>query len=298
LDDIDGDERKLYFLKIVRIELRFSFDNNVGTQFVSNAPFRWVVTLSLDNQNSVFIAKIRINRSAIDKTMLFTLGWIPASILLVGSVSLFLGGKALVSAYAIFKVRPFASSESVYNLLRQKDSGFDPAPAQRTKMRWHNIPRDRILESYARLHLNIPTPITEWRDIPGAVKFDFFGGWFMFESVGEIFIIIATILGLFQDDSGMPISDSSRIMLGVGTIICFVNITKYLEYWKKFYTLVITLQGAAKRNMRFLVSVVPLFMGFLICGMIAFSPYSERVRFGLPFPKLKKTKKNQALIMP
>jgi hypothetical protein len=241
------------------------------------------VTLSLDNQNGVFVARIRINRSAIDKTMLFTLGWIPALMLLVSVSSLFLGAKALLASYSIFKVRSRFLFFLIPSppLLRPSTTHIDRLTTyrlQRTKKRWQSIPRDRILESYSRLHLNIPQPIVEWRDIPSAVKFDFFGGWYGFESTGEILIIVSTIMGLFQDDSGMPISDSSRIFLGVGCIICCVNITKYLEYWKKFYTLVITLQGAAKRNLRFVISVVPLYMGFLICGMIVFSPYSDRVR--------------------
>jgi mucolipin 3 len=144
-------------------------------------------------------------------------------------------------------------------------------------------------------------PLTEWDDIPLTVKFDFFGTWYGVEIIGEAFVIISQILGLFEDSTGMPISDLSRALLGVGIIILCTNMTKYFEYWKKFYTLVLTLQGCAvfllpnnasyfflnsfsvfnslrsfKRNLRFVLSVVPLFMGFATCGVLVFSPYSSR----------------------
>jgi len=48
-----------------------------------------------------------------------------------------------------------------------------------------------------------------------------------------------------------------------------------LEYNKKFYTLVLTLKSSFIRVIRFIISCAPLFLGYLFCGMVTFSPYSD-----------------------
>jgi len=52
------------------------------------------------------------------------------------------------------------------------------------------------------------------------------------------------------------------------------NMTKYYEYNRKFYTLVLTLKSAFIRLVRFLISIFPLFVAYLLLGMVVFGPYS------------------------
>lgn len=208
------DARKL-LIATAAIEMEFWFDNHAATQFVSGALFRWVITLRLENVAGVFEGELRTHRVGIDPTVFRALAWLPAAIVVVSVVSLSLGAKAIAAAAGVYR---------------------------RTKRRWNTIPKERLEDSYRRLELHI-RPITEWDDIPLTVKFDFFGTWYGVEITGEAFVIISQLMGLFEDSTGMPISDMSRSLLGVGIIILCVNMTKYFEYWKKFYTLILTLQG-------------------------------------------------------
>lgn len=209
------EEARKTLISTSAIEMKFWFDNHAATQFVSGALFRWVITVRLENTAGVYEGVLRTHRVGIDPTVFRALAWLPGSIILISSISLVLGLKAILAAFGVY---------------------------QRTKKRWMCIPKERLEDSYKRLELNI-NPITEWESIPLTVKFDFFGTWYGVEIIGELFVIVAEIMGLFEDSSGMPISDLSRSFLGVGIIVICINMTKYFEYWKKFYTLVLTFQG-------------------------------------------------------
>ena len=54
--------------------------------------------------------------------------------------------------------------------------------------------------------------------------------------------------------------------------------TVYLEIFPALYTLIYTLKLAGSKLFKYILSIMPVFWGFLISGVILFGPYSENVR--------------------
>lgn len=61
-------------------------------------------------------------------------------------------------------------------------------------------------------------------------------------------------------------------------LLTCINLIRYLEFNEKFYTLIMTLRLAFWRVVRCIISVLPLFFGYALAGVVLFAPYSDRVR--------------------
>lgn len=223
----------------------FLYDDVTATQF-GPAPMKWRIDLLFINEGGIFSGELWTERHIRNQIFLHRLGFIPAIIILLSLVSLFLGIRAIIATVKVLK---------------------------RTKAAWNLIPIPILKKAYILVKAPGVLPIYLWSDIPFAVKMDFFSSWNLMECVGEICLIIGCILG-FVLDHGLPVSDQARLFVGAGSMITCINFIKYLEYWKKFSALVMTLQVSFLRNLRFVISVFPLYMGFVVCGYVMFAPYS------------------------
>jgi len=232
--------------KTTSLSFSFSLSSIVPTQFLS-APFRWSIDIHFKNVGGIFTGQVSSTRHIENRSLLYKLGWIPILLILVATVSLSLQVKAIIASLQIY---------------------------WRTRSAFNSIPKDQLKLVYDELWLPGVIPVYEWKDVPLGVKLDFFGSWYGLEILGEVSILIACFHGLVSD-LGLPISDFSRVFLGAGFLVICVGFAKYLEYWKKFYMLILTMQGSFQRNLRFVISVLPLYMGFCTCGFIIFSPYTD-----------------------
>ena len=240
------DEAKYFLNHTDTITLRFVLlDDVTSTQF-GPAPMTWTVDVLFTNGGGIFTAEIWTVRHIRNSAFLHKLGFIPATIIIFSLISLALGIKAIITSVGV--------------LSRTRDS-------------WNSIPLDVLKRAWRDTKAPGVIPVYRWSEIGFSVKLDFFSSWNAMECLGEIFLIIGCIIG-FILDHGLPVSDQARLFIGAGSMILCINFIKYLEYWKKFSVLVMTLQGSFLRNLRFLISVFPLYMGFLICGYVMFSPYS------------------------
>jgi hypothetical protein len=240
------DEVKNFLNHSQTITFRFVlFDDVAATQF-GPAPMVWTIDLVFTNTGGIFSAELWTVRHIRNNVFLHKLGFIPATIIILSLVSLFLGIKAIYSTIKVMR---------------------------RTKAAWKSVPQRHLERAWKDVKAEGVMPIYIWSDIPLSVKMDFFSSWNLMECVGEICLVIGCILG-FVFDHGLPVSDEARLFIGAGSMIICINFIKYLEYWKKFSALVMTLQVSFLRNLRFVISVFPLYMGFVVCGYVMFSPYS------------------------
>lgn len=236
-----------YFLNHTdTLTLRFTlFDDVTATQF-GLAPMTWIIDLIFTNGGGIFTAELWTVRHIRNSSFLLKLAFIPASIIIVSLISLGLGVKAIFTSIGVLR---------------------------RTKIAWNAMPRDIMRQAWREIKVPGIIPVYSWNEVNFAVKLDFFSSWNAMECLGEIFLIVGCVIG-FVLDHGLPVSDQARLFIGAGSMILCINFIKYLEYWKKFSVLVLTLQGSFLRNLRFVVSVFPLYMGFIICGYVMFAPYS------------------------
>ncbi|KAL6061657.1 Mucolipin-2 [Balamuthia mandrillaris] len=106
-------------------------------------------------------------------------------------------------------------------------------------------------------------------------KAQFFSLWVVFMIFTSCCLMTASVLGIFEE-LGKLSSIYFQLFQGLGALGVAVNILRYLEYGQNFYTLILSLQLSAPRIARFIISAFPIFFGFMLMGIIMFSPYSSR----------------------
>jgi hypothetical protein len=91
----------------------------------------------------------------------------------------------------------------------------------------------------------------------------------MLHILGFVFLIIP------MDDVYVKQQD---FMIGCGTSLCWLSVTKYLQYSKDFYTLPATMLGAGRQIFMVMISATPIFMGIAYFMMSAFAGDCYRFR--------------------
>ncbi|GFS01561.1 mucolipin-3-like [Elysia marginata] len=67
-------------------------------------------------------------------------------------------------------------------------------------------------------------------------------------------------------------------LLGIGVLLTFVGILRYLGFFKSYNVLILTVKTSFPHVLRFLVCALCLYTGFLLCGWTIFSPYNIKFR--------------------
>jgi len=115
-----------------------------------------------------------------------------------------------------------------------------------------------------------------WEDISLSVKLSTLDLWTFWMIVAEAALVVSCILALCDYSGFFPNKYSFfEIFQGIGALMITVNLVRYLEYKKNFYTLILTLKLSLPRITRFIISAAPLFIGYLLMGVILFAPYES-----------------------
>ena len=85
--------------------------------------------------------------------------------------------------------------------------------------------------------------------------------------IGNITQIFASALNLFDSKH---IGSSTQILIGFSCMLAFINIGRYIEYSQSFSTLYVTLRAALPNVIRYLIGVLPVFLGFIFFGVCIF----------------------------
>eukprot|EP00005_Dracoamoeba_jomungandri_P010871 CAMPEP_0174272706 /NCGR_PEP_ID=MMETSP0439-20130205/52207_1 /TAXON_ID=0 /ORGANISM="Stereomyxa ramosa, Strain Chinc5" /LENGTH=726 /DNA_ID=CAMNT_0015363449 /DNA_START=236 /DNA_END=2416 /DNA_ORIENTATION=+ len=136
-----------------------------------------------------------------------------------------------------------------------------------TKRQYKAIPeKTKIQEKYPR-----------WKDIRLSVKFEFFNLWVWFMIITSVCLVLGSILGITQEfGSGHGYGSVGAIFQALGAFGITCNLTRYLEYYKHFFTLILTLKLSFINILRFMISAFPIFFGYVLMGVILFAPYSYK----------------------
>mmetsp|Transcript_6106 Transcript_6106/g.7389 ORF Transcript_6106/g.7389 Transcript_6106/m.7389 type:complete len:196 (-) Transcript_6106:206-793(-) len=67
-----------------------------------------------------------------------------------------------------------------------------------------------------------------------------------------------------------------KVCSGLGCGLLWINLITYLSGFDHYYTLIVTLRRAIPRVFRFLVGVVPVFLGYAFFGMLYFGDKSDK----------------------
>lgn len=134
------------------------------------------------------------------------------------------------------------------------------------------IPKDRLERIFARRKIT-PVVLT-FDELPFNLKAEFYKLWHLVSIIGEFFLVL--VFSSTVQSNFTPTTRASTLFLGLGSLFVCVNFTKYLEYNYAFYTLILTLRYALANVGRFCVGIMPVFIGYDLCGTALFSSYSDR----------------------
>eukprot|EP01022_Parablepharisma_sp_SALTPOND_P002642 TRINITY_DN1107_c0_g1_i1.p1 TRINITY_DN1107_c0_g1~~TRINITY_DN1107_c0_g1_i1.p1 ORF type:complete len:379 (-),score=28.83 TRINITY_DN1107_c0_g1_i1:100-1236(-) len=193
--------------------------------------------------------------------------WIHFVVLFLALVSLWFLGKYFYNVYYIYSLyqskygqgqeEDMESIEAIYALIAQKNAKF--GEESQVRLRKFEGQRTLVANSFTGsisryMHADEATKHTE--------EYQWLDRWKILIFVGNLIQVTGTVLYLFGFRDKTTIPD---ILMGLGCFFAWLNIVSYLEINVEYYMMFITLFKSLPTILKFMLSVLPIFIG---CGML------------------------------
>ncbi|KAM3915036.1 mucolipin-3-like [Leptodactylus fuscus] len=109
-------------------------------------------------------------------------------------------------------------------------------------------------------------------------KMEFINGWYSLTLVSDILCIIGSILKMEIQAKSLTTYDVCSIFLGTSTLLIWLEVIGYLEFFKKYNILILTMRTALPKVTRFWCCAAMIYMGYCFCGWIVLGPYHPKFR--------------------
>lgn len=111
-------------------------------------------------------------------------------------------------------------------------------------------------------------------------KMDFVDMWYCMMIVNDICIIIGCILKARIEQRTIEGDQyaTCAILLGLGTLLVYSGVLRYLGFFSKYNILILTLKRALPNVLRFTLCCILLYAGFCLCGWVVLGPYHIKFR--------------------
>nr|NVI71433.1 transient receptor potential cation channel, mucolipin ortholog [Cucujiformia] len=103
----------------------------------------------------------------------------------------------------------------------------------------------------------------------------FFNLWYAMIIVNDVLIIIGSSIQEQIEKEGFT-SDQwnvCSVFLGVGNLLVWFGVLRYLGFFKTYNVVILTLEKAAPQVARFLLCAILIYAGFTFCGWLVLGPY-------------------------
>ncbi|KAK7101274.1 hypothetical protein V1264_024077 [Littorina saxatilis] len=113
-------------------------------------------------------------------------------------------------------------------------------------------------------------------------RMQFFNLWYILIMVNDIFTISAASvkiqLGTRAISSSSENYNACSILLGLGGLMAWIGCLRYLEFFRGYGVLILTLKSAFPNVLRFMICAFVMYLGFLFCGWLVLGPYHLKFR--------------------
>ncbi|KAF7662164.1 hypothetical protein LDENG_00244870 [Lucifuga dentata] len=116
------------------------------------------------------------------------------------------------------------------------------------------------------------------KKVPWSDKLEFVNGWYILIIVSDTLTIIGSILKIEIQTKLLTSYDVCSIFLGTGTMFVWIGVIRYLGYFRKYNTLILTLRAALPNVIRFICCAGIIYLSYCFCGWIVLGPYHEKFR--------------------
>jgi hypothetical protein len=119
--------------------------------------------------------------------------------------------------------------------------------------------------------------LVSWESLSWADKLSFFNVWFLLSSVANICNIAGAVSGVHEYLSyeKVEFDTATVIFIASGCLFSWITIIQYVEGFATYYVLITTLRKSLPRVAKFLVGVMPVFLGYGLFGVSFFGMHSE-----------------------
>uniref|UniRef100_A0A914DHW8 Polycystin cation channel PKD1/PKD2 domain-containing protein n=1 Tax=Acrobeloides nanus TaxID=290746 RepID=A0A914DHW8_9BILA len=113
-----------------------------------------------------------------------------------------------------------------------------------------------------------------------ADKWEFVNMWFVIIVINDAFIILGTLCKVTIEfrDFDNDLFTFTGIFLGIGTLLVYIGLFRYLGFFNQYNVLMLTLKKALPNLLRFMVCTIILYVAFLLAGWVIIGPYSMKFR--------------------
>lgn len=111
-------------------------------------------------------------------------------------------------------------------------------------------------------------------------KSKFLNYWYIMIIVNDILIIIGSSLKeqIEREEFTNDHWNICSLFLGVGNMLVWFGVLRYLGFFKTYNVVILTLQKAAPQVARFLLCALLIYAGFTFCGWLILGPYHLKFR--------------------
>lgn len=111
-------------------------------------------------------------------------------------------------------------------------------------------------------------------------KLAFVDLWYVMILMNDILIIIGSTfkIQLEQRLIGGEKYNFCSALLGLGNLLVWAGVLRYLGFFRKYNILILTMKRATPNLLRFLLCALLLYMGFCFCGWVVLGPHNIKFR--------------------
>nr|NVI71495.1 transient receptor potential cation channel, mucolipin ortholog [Cucujiformia] len=137
---------------------------------------------------------------------------------------------------------------------------------------WRAQQLRRLTENFFQKHFE--------QSLSHSDKMKFFNMWYITIMINDFLIIIGSAIKE-QIERREFTSDQWNVcslFLGIGNMLVWFGVLRYLGFFKTYNVVILTLQKAAPQVARFLLCALLIYAGFTFCGWLILGPYHLKFR--------------------
>ncbi|CAD7005200.1 mucolipin-3 [Ceratitis capitata] len=111
-------------------------------------------------------------------------------------------------------------------------------------------------------------------------RMEFVNFWYVMIIINDLLLIIGSSLKEQIERKFLVVDqwDTCSLFLGVGNLLVWFGVLRYLGFFKTYNVVILTLKRAAPKILRFLLAALLIYAGFTFCGWLILGPYHMKFR--------------------
>ena len=109
-----------------------------------------------------------------------------------------------------------------------------------------------------------------WESLSFSDKMRLFNKWSIISLIGNLCTMFGSITYLFPASFLFQTTES---MLGLGCALNWISVTRYFSHSRQYSLITRTLQVAIPMNIKIMIGILPIFIGYILLGMSIFWAY-------------------------